>query len=57
MGDLHHLCVRSSADSADLSVHLQEVLLQREEEEAAEEDGREDQPERSQWENHHSSGE
>lgn len=56
MGDIHHLCVRRSADRALLSVHLHQVLLQREEEEAAAEEGREHQPEGRQRENHHISG-
>lgn len=57
MGDLRHLCGRHSADPAVPPVHLYQVLLQREEEEAAAEEGREDQPERCERENHHGSGE
>lgn len=57
MGDLCHLCGRRSADPAVLPVHLHQVLLQREEEEAAAEEGREDQPEGRERKNDYGFGE
>lgn len=50
MGGLPHLRGRRSVDSHLLSVYLHQVLLQKMQEEAAEEEeGRPDRPDRTEW--------
>lgn len=57
VGGLHHLRGRRPADCHLLPVCLHQVLLPREEEEAAEEEGRQDQSDRGQRKIHRFPGE